>query len=620
MKTKKSFTEADIKSIERVPVEKRMTFSNSYDLIRYGASLAPDAPAITYFNSGDTHKDSISVTYREFLDRVTRTANLLHDLGVGPTDVVSFILPNLIETHYVLWGGQAAGVVNPLNPLLEASSLVNLCKAAKTKVLIAVGDDETVWQKALYIKKELPQLKAVIKVNGAGNEKEGIYGFQEAIPNYQGEKLDSGRIFNPEDTASMFYTGGTTGMPKLAPRTHFNEACMPAILNLLDILEQGEAILGATPLFHALAPTTAGTIAFAKGCSVVISGRDGFRDPTLGKNIYKIIEHHRIVLIFLVPTIMLMLVDAPIDGDISCLKYCMCGGAPLSTEILNRFEAKTSARVLQGYGLTEATAVAFLDHPDWDRRPGTLGMPLPYVHSKIFVLDDEGKFVREAERNEIGSLCVEGPNVFRGYMDPDHNRDAWPKPGWLNTGDLSRQDESGYFWFTGRRKELIKRSGHNIDPAIIEMPLYKLEGVAMAAAVAKPDRYAGEVAAVYVQPKEGYQLTEDAIMEYLQKVIEERPALPKDVVIVKALPLTGAGKIFKPALHWDAIKRTYEKELISLGSVTQSVAVTVGENKVFGVLATIKVKPIDGNPREDVARQISERLSSYNTRYEIEFI
>jgi len=619
MKDHKLVTQADIELLENIPIEERMNFTNTYDLIKYSTKLNPDAPALSYFSSGNTYKDAVVVTYREFLSNVTRTANLFHDLGVGPRDVVSFLLPNMIETHYVLWGAETAGIVNPLNQMLEAPSLVNLCRAAKTKVLVAIGDDEAIWQKALQIKKNLPELKALISINGPGDEKEGIFRFEEMITRYQGETLDSGRIINPDDISSMLYTGGTTGLPKLAPRTHFNEACMPVIANMLNILEQGETILGATPLFHALAPTSAGTLAFVKGAHVVIP-REGFRDPAVGKNIYKIIEHYQIVLVFLVPTIMLMLIDAPIDSDISCFRYSICGGAPLSTEIINRFESKTSARVLQGYGLTESTAYVFIDHPEGDRRPGSMGMRLPYVHPKVFILDGAGNFAREAEPNEIGSLCVQGPNVFKGYMDPDHNRDAWPREGWLNTGDLARQDGEGYFWFTGRRKELIKRSGHNIDPAVVEMPLYKLEGVAMAAAVAKPDRTAGEVVAVYVQPKEGYNLTEERVLEHLKETVEERAAIPKDVVILQTMPLTAVGKIFKPSLHWDAIRRTYEKELEVLQDMAESVFVTVGEDKVLGVLATIKVKPSKGNGREDLEKRISDILVSYNIGYRVEFV
>jgi fatty-acyl-CoA synthase len=142
----------------------------------------------------------------------------------------------------------------------------------------------------------------------------------------------------------------------------------------------------------------------------------------------------------------------------------------------------------------------------------------------------------------------------------------------------------------------------------------------MAAAVAKPDRTAGEVVAVYVQPKEGYNLTGERILEHLKETVGERAALPKDIVILQTMPLTAVGKIFKPALHWDAIRRTYEKELAALQDMAESVLVTVGEDKVLGVLATIKIKPFEGNGREDLEKRISDILVSYNIRYRLEFI
>ena len=227
-------------------------------------------------------------------------------------------------------------------------------------------------------------------------------------------------------------------------------------------------------------------------------------------------------------------------------------------------------------------------------RLGHIGLRLPYQEMKAFIVDDTGQFVREAGTDEIGCICIKGPNVFKGYLEEAHNSGIWAKDGWFNTGDLGRQDKDGYYWLTGRKKELIIRGGHNIDPAAVEEPLYRLPGVQVAAAVGRPDAHAGETPVAYVQLQEGVDLTSEKIMEYLTSQIGERAALPKEVIILDQLPLTPVGKIFKPALRWDAIKRVYGAELRGLGDMVSSLEVVVGEDKVHGAMATIAVKPSPG--------------------------
>ena len=140
MEKVKAKTLADIEEFEKIPIEERLPFFNTYDLIKHGAAINPEAPAISFFQSGADYTNPTEITYREFLSQVTRTANLFHDLGIGPKDVVSYLLPNLPQTHFVLWGGEAAGIVNPINPMLEPSTIREICMAAGTKVLVALGE------------------------------------------------------------------------------------------------------------------------------------------------------------------------------------------------------------------------------------------------------------------------------------------------------------------------------------------------------------------------------------------------------------------------------------------------------------------------------------------------
>lgn len=613
----------DLEIIEKIPIQERLQFSNTYDLIKHGAALNPDAPAISFLMSGDQYANPMQVTYADFVAQITRTANLFNDLGIRPNDVVSCLLPNLPHSHYVLWGGQAAGIVNPINPLLEPSTIGEICRSANTKVLVALGEwpGSNIWEKVLAVRKELPNLKAIIRIMGPSDEKEGIYGFDDIIGRYNADSLDSGRQIAPEDVASMFHTGGTTGTPKLAPHTHFNEVVMPLMMTLHGELKQGDATLSGLPLFHVNGTTVTGSYPFSIGAHVVILSPQGYRDPSVIKNFYKIVEHYKAVSFSLVPTVLAMLLEVPTAGaDISSLRYGVCGAAPLSVELFQKFEAHSGMKILEGYGLTEGTCASAVNPYYGERKIGSIGIRLPYQEMKILIVDDAGKLVREAERNEIGCVCIKGPNVFKGYLDDRHNKGIRPTEGWVNTGDLGRQDDDGYFWLTGRKKELIIRGGHNIDPATIEEPLYAIPGVQIAAAVGGPDPHAGEVPIAYVQLQSGTSASQEEILKRLQQTIGERAAVPRQVFIVDQIPLTPVGKIFKPALRWDAIKRVYETELSKLGALAERVELKVGEDKVHGSSVTIKVKAAPNVTKDQIARKVAELLALYTVKYFLEVV
>jgi len=184
------------------------------------------------------------------------------------------------------------------------------------------------------------------------------------------------------------------------------------------------------------------------------------------------------------------------------------------------------------------------------------------------ILDDAGRFVRKAKTNEIGSILIHGPNVFRGYLDSRHNAGLWVEiegAAWLNTGDLGRPDAEGYFWLTGRSKELIIRAGHNIDPRVIEEALLQHPNVQMAAAVARPDAHYGELPVAYVQLRAGTTVSEEALLEHARKHIGERAAWPKAIRFVDEMPQTAVGKLFKPALRRLEIRATLLQALCDEG-------------------------------------------------------
>ncbi len=610
----------DIEAIEKVPLSERIREKSTYELIEKGAGINPDALAISFLKDGASYEAPVQITYKQLIWKIRQAANMFHDLGVGPTDVVTYILPNLPQTHFTLWGAEAAGIANPINPMLEASAIRDICKAAGTKILVTLGDlpGTEIWKKTDSIRKEIPSLENVICVMGKTNEAEGIYGFEEKMEQYPGDRLTFDRKIHPDDIASLYHTGGTTGRPKLARRSHHNEVVLAWGIMAASGLKPGETVMVGLPLFHCNGTCVTGLMPFSVGGHVVILSPSGYREPGIMKNFYKIVENFRPVFFSCVPTVLSVLLDIPVgNADISSLRYVVCGAAPLSVELFNRFEAHTKMKVLEGYGLTESTCASAINPKDGERRVGSIGIRLPYQEMKISIIDENGEYISEAETDEIGVVCIKGPCIFKGYVEDIHNKGIWLKDGWFNTGDLGRKDKDSFFWLTGRKKDLIIRGGHNIDPVTIEEPIYRMKGVKVVAAVGRPDPHAGEVPVVYVEVSKDAGISSKNVMDWAASHIGERAAIPKEVIITDHIPLTAVGKIFKPALKWDAIKRTYEKELKAIESLAEHLDVAVGEDKIYGTSASIKVKPASGTSPETIKKRVSEILANYTVHYDI---
>ena len=209
-----------------------------------------------------------------------------------------------------------------------------------------------------------------------------------------------------------------------------------------------------------------GLAPFSVGAHVVMLSPAGYRDPRTFAGFWRSVARYRATLFSAVPTVLSALLDVPREGvDIGSLRFAICGAAPLSLELFQRFEQATGLKLLEGYGMTEATCVSSLNPRDGDRAIGSIGLRLPYQQMKVAQLGADGEVQREAAADEIGTILLRGPYVFSGYVKDSDNRGICLADGWLNTGDLGRQDAKGYFWLTGRAKDLIIRGGHNIDPA-----------------------------------------------------------------------------------------------------------------------------------------------------------
>jgi fatty-acyl-CoA synthase len=609
----------DIQAFEQMPLAQRPVPTHTLALLERGAARSRKALALRFVFSGERPTESVDYTYEELVRRCYQTANLLHELGIGPTDVVSYLLPNLPETHFTLWGGQAAGIVNPINPLLEPAHIADILNACGTKVLVTLRafPKTDLWQKVEAVAPLVPSLHTVVTVDllpylplpqrlalralrltqprpslpGLRVVDFGEYRYQASC------HLVSERRIMPINTACYFHTGGTTGAPKIAPLTHHNLTSVSyAAAQLMGGEESTEHLVFfcGLPLFHVNGVVVTGSVPWLLGHTVVLGSPQGYRGPGILDNFWQLVAHYRISLFSGVPTIFSRLLELPVAGhDLSSLRYAICGAAPLPVELIRAFEQRTKLRLVEGYGFTEGSCISTVGPLAGQPLPGSIGLRLPYQEVAVVLLDEQtGQYLRHAAPEESGVIVVRGSSIFSGYLQPEHNQGIWVDTGdgkgrFYNTGDLGRMDAQGGFYITGRTKELIIRGGHNIDPKLIEEALAAHPAVALAAAIGSPDAHAGELPVAYVTLAAGQQVSEAELLAFAEARITERAAHPKQVYIAAELPLTAIGKIFKPALVKQEVVRVYGRHLASIPQLTIK-ALTVREDKQHGLVAEIE--------------------------------
>ncbi len=636
----------DILEIEKIPLAERGLPRSTLEAIQATAIENPNAPALRFFLQGTNFKQCHSYTYRDVMELIFKTANLFHDLGIRSRDTVSYILPNIPETIFSLWGAEAAGIVNPINPLLEPAVIAEIMNTAKTKVLVTLGPmvGTDLWQKVSTICDRVPTLETIVQVDLSNYLSFGkkqlvrflrlkmpnlavrarIMDFTTSTTKYPGDHLVSGRNIQPDDIAAYFHTGGTTGIPKLALHTHANEVfnAWSGVQTLGTGMGFGKVSYCGLPLFHVNGVIVSTLMPLSKGAMIVLGTPQGYRGVGVIKNFWKIVDHFKVNFFSAVPTLYNALLEVPTAGcQLSSLEFALCGAAPMPVELFRNFEKRTGVRILEGFGQTESTCVSSVNPGMGDRRIGSIGLRLPYQEMKIFALDSNQQFLRECEVDEVGTIVIRGPNVFKGYSIEALNKTVWIDAGdgggnWLNTGDLGRRDEDDYFWITGRSKELIIRGGHNIDPRIIEDALHSHPAVGLAAAVGRPDAHAGEIPVAYVQLKPGQSATADELLSHAEKHVGERAAVPKAIHILDALPVTAVGKIFKPQLIWSETQAVLSDAIRKIVGVAEC-EVKVEPNSHYGKIAQVNVQTLAHADTASIESAVRESLSKFSIHYEL---
>ena len=318
--------------------------------------------------------------------------------GVGPQDVVSFMLPLIPQSFFTLFGAEAAGVCNPINPLLEPAQIVEILRAAGTKVLIALGPTPgtDIWEKVLKVRSGLKGLKAILQIGGSGDEANGVYSFDAIVGRQPADRLVSGRKISPNDVAAYFHTGGTTGTPKLVRHTHANQVYQAWACNLLLKGEPGINLLFGMPLFHVGGALTQALATLSAGGCLVVLSPAGWRNPAAIRNLWCLIERFRPVALTSVPTVLAASLAVPMGtADLSSLRFIGGGGSAIPLAVGNALQEKHGVPVIEVYGMTETSSVHTLAYPDRPIRLGSVGHPLPYSRVRTVKVDADGRLERD---------------------------------------------------------------------------------------------------------------------------------------------------------------------------------------------------------------------------------
>ena len=564
-------TLASVEAFEKTPQYAQFPHTNTYELLQESGRLFANDTALEFLLTGRRDEVPQTITFAELACQITQTANLLHSLGLQTSEAVSILLPILPQSHPAIWGSQAAGISNPINPLLEGEHIAEIIEAAHARVVICLGPSEysDLWQKILQIIPKLRSVHTLLVVQQPGFTQAlqadlhisgvRILDYNTSVANQPGDRLLSQRQFASAQIAAYFHTGGTTARPKIAQLTQGNMAFLGQLMRVYTAHLPRHTILCGLPLFHIYGVIIQGISTFSIGYRIVLLTPAGFRSQEGMKHFWHHIARFKVRGFSTVPTVLMALSQIPVgDADISSLTNINSGAAPLSPAFEHNFEKQFNVAVANGYGMTETTSL-ISRAPAW-QPPGSVGMRLPYSQIRIVHLN-KSKVTHECTLGESGAILVKGPQVFQGYKDARDNSTAWIQDGWFNTGDLGYLDGDGYLFLSGRAKDLIIRGGHNIDPAVIEEALQSHPCIASAVAVGQPDAYAGEMPAVFVVLRPGTHCSIDDLHVYCEQHILERAAIPRRIEIIADLPLTAVGKIFKPALRQRITESTLREVL-----------------------------------------------------------
>jgi long-chain acyl-CoA synthetase len=547
----------------RIPLDQLLTDS---------AAKHPDHTATIFGSMVGSRLMDARLTYGQLDDAVNRFAAGLEQLGVGKGDRVAIMLPNcpqFIIAAYATW--RLGGVVVCCNPLYVAREIEHLVKDSGTETIVVMSQfyervksirAGTGLKRVIVtnIKEYFPGMLKLLftlarerteghKVDIAGDA--GTYWFQDVI---KGAPVKPSPVeIDPDEVATLIYTGGTTGGPKGAQLSHYSLLSNAVALNIwVKSREAQDVLLAVMPYFHSYGLTVGINVCIANAITIV-----QIPNPREIVHVLASIEKHRVTYYPGVPTMFVGLLNFPVRDqyDLTSLRFAVSAAAPLPPEVEERFKAVTGGRMMEAYGLTETGPCATMD-PIGSPKAHSLGVPLPDTDCKIVDLDTGEQ---ELPVGEIGEIIVRGPQVMKGYWNlPTETENALRigpdgQPGWFYSGDIGFMDDDGYFHIADRKKDMIIAGGYNIYPADVEAVIFEHPAVKEAAVIGVPDEYRGESVKAFIVLKEGQTVSEEEIIEFCR----ERMAayrVPRQVEFRDDLPKSVIGKVLRRELREEELR------------------------------------------------------------------
>ena len=535
-----------------------------FEMLQQTARQYPESPFLSFLGR--------DFTFQEVDDMSSRFARALQNLGLKKGDRVHIYMPNTAFYPIALFGILKAGCISVgSNPLYTTSELLFQVTDTKARAIIVL-DHPDFYRKVKEVQQQAPELEHVIygkmedvvglppekarqMFPSASDKDANDHDFMELVRN--NEPLTSFPDVNPnEDVAILLYTGGTTGFPKGAMLTHYN-----LVVNVYQMNEMfwprptpgKDSMIGALPFFHAFGLVVVLLYSTKYGVKVIIVPDPRAGDPPF-THLLELIHRYRPIYFHGVPTLYNALLHNPKinDYDLTSIKACLSGAAPLPVELMKKWEEKTGANLVEGYGMTELSPVATVNPMDGNKKAGSIGIPIPNTLIKIVDVDDPTK---EMPIGEQGELAVKGPQVMKGYWQrPEETAKIMTKDGFLLTGDVGYMDEDGFFYITDRKKDMINASGLKVFPREVEEVLFKHPAILNAAVIGVPDEHRGETVKAVIVVKPGHQLTEDEVKEFCRQHLAPYK-VPKHVEFRETLPLSAVGKVLRRVLKEEAIKK-----------------------------------------------------------------
>lgn len=528
---------------EMVPKEINIPAVHLYQLL--------DRTAKDYPNQLAVIDEAKEWTYRKLKDKADRLATALHKKGFQKGDRLALMLPNCAEYIVTYFAVQRlGGIIVQLNPMYQIGELDYLF--ANSRAQWFVGDDSQ--REKIH---SIPYSEGFITIYVTSEQSHaagGEYHFHQLIEETEIIDLPRIEIAPKKDIAVLQYTGGTTGRSKGVMLTHFN-----LVSNIYQCFvfadgyfkRPGERMLSVSPFFHVYGMTSTMNIAIFAAATIIC-----VRRFTVEKTL-ELIKRHKPTFFPGVPTMYIALLNHPDSTPelLASFKVCNSGSAPMPVELIKKFEEKTGALIIEGYGLSETSPVTHRNPITGFKKAGSIGIPVPNTDSKVV---DQVEGIEELPPGEVGELIVRGPQVMKGYWNNEEETANVLRDGWLYTGDLATMDEDGYFYIVGRKKEMIIASGYNVYPNEVEEILYQNPAIAEVCVFGVPNVYRGETVMAVIVPKKGVHLTKDEIKDWSLRHMAKYK-VPTEISFRDELPKTTVGKILRRKLVDEEIEKAKNK-------------------------------------------------------------